>query len=270
MPNKLGLAAIAVAMVTGLAGSATFALFTSTPGQQPAGAAAQRYVDRQGPQHGGDDDSGDTDMSAGRIQVVSWRGGGDAVPPSAPEKGWPAPMFYTTPAQGAYPGPPAGTSPTGAWAPGDTWQRSLHIKNRAESIPIRAEALDAVLYGNLALAPWYQVDLRDLRGRLLYRGTLADLAKEPQRFADATGKRHHLPIGVNKQRTLIFTVTLSKATPNALQGQTLNADLRVYVAQNGHRGDEDEDDDRDDGDREDGRDRGDRGGEDRDQHAGGS
>lgn len=213
MRLKLLITSMLIALAAALAGGATFSYFTDTASN-----------------------TGNT-FTAARISVVSWRDRGDSVPHQPPVQwnGWPGPMFYTTKEEGAYPGPPEGKYPTGVWAPGDSWTRTLFVRNVDPEFVVRLEALSARLYGNVDLAPWFMVSVRDPHNQVLYRGTLADLAGGPRPLIDVIGNQGYLVMEGYSEQRLIFTVTMDPSTPNTLQGKTLKADFQVHVGQHRNR-----------------------------------
>lgn len=174
-------------------------------------------------------------FEAARVSIVAWRGRGDRVPQPVQWTGWEAPMFYTTPQEGAYPAPPEGKYPTGLWAPGDEHERVLRVKNVDPDFVVRLEAIDAVLRGDIDLAPWFHVHVRDPLNQVIYQGTLADLATGPHPFVDTIGNHSFLVMHGYSEQQLFFTVTLDRDAPNDLQGKSLKADFRVYAGQHRNR-----------------------------------
>lgn len=175
-------------------------------------------------------------FSTATLAVVSWRGSGDQVPPRADSEqlGWPAPMFYTTAAEGAQPEPPEGKYPTGVWAPGDSVERRLNMKN-VGTLAARLKAVDTVLSGDTALAHWFHVRISAPVDQVLYEGTLAELAAGPQLFRDAAGQETYRLLPTGGEEQVCFTVTLDPDVPNDLQGKTLKADFRLYAGQHRNR-----------------------------------
>lgn len=166
-------------------------------------------------------------LDLGHVSVISYRGD-DNVPPQAALSGWAAPMFYTTPAEGADPSPPEGRRPTGLWAPGDTWQRSLVVKNVDPSVRITLDGIAVKLSGELALAEWYSVLVRDSAGRTLYAGSLTQMAAH---LVDVT---QELSLDPDESETLAFTVHLDINTPQRLQGTVVRADLIIHASLEGY------------------------------------
>lgn len=158
-----------------------------------------------------------------RASIVTWRGAGDSVPPDVHLTGWQAPIFYTTPAEGAAPEPPEGRLPTGPWAPGDTRQRTLVVRNVDPDFTVRLDGIRARLSGELELASWYRLTVRGPDGQTLYEGTLADFAGDLTPVGDLTV----LPRG--EQAELTFTVHLPRNADQRLQGKTVRADLIIYA-----------------------------------------
>lgn len=184
-------------------------------------------------------DTGATKCSftAQRISIVSWRGKKDAVPPGSGthREGWPAPMFYTTREEGAYPTAPEGKCPTGPWAPGDSIERTLSVRNVEVGVEVRLEAVSALLYGDTELAPYFTATVRSSRSKVIYQGTLEELAAGPQPFIGETGPGYYLLMSGLGQQQLLFEVTLSPDVPNDFQGKTLKADFLVYAGQHRNR-----------------------------------
>ncbi len=109
MKKKLMLISMVIALVTLLAGGATFAFLTDT-----ASNSANTFV-------------------SGTVDIDAYRDGFDTID---------GPMFYTTAEEGMTPDDNRGLKPTGLWAPGDTVVRSLVVHNEGnlDSILYKAEA----------------------------------------------------------------------------------------------------------------------------------
>ncbi len=151
--------------------------------------------------------------------LINYRGS-DAVPPAAELTGWQAPMFYTSSV--------GGDRPTGYWAPGDTWERSLVIRNVDTNYALRLSGIKADLSGQLALAQWYSVVVRDSAGRTVFQGALAEM-----------GARLHvltqdLVLTPGQRETFTFTVHLDINTDQRLQGTTVVANLLVEASVEGY------------------------------------
>jgi hypothetical protein len=170
-------------------------------------------------------------FAGGRVAIVSWRGRGDSLPPGWRTywEGWPAPIYYTTPEEGAFEDGPEGRYPTGIWAPGDSWERVLTVKNVSHHKTLRLEAIDAVVRGDLELAPWFRVEIRSPHNQVIYQGSLGDLAEGIRHFTDERGRRRFLEMPGHSIQHLTFTVTLDQATPFWLQGRHVTADFRLYA-----------------------------------------
>ena len=156
-----------------------------------------------------------------RVSVVSYRGGGDNVPPTAYLTGWEAPMFYTTPAEGAYPDGPEGRYPTGPWAPGDRRERTLVVRNTDPDFAVHLEGLVIRLSGELELADWYHVVVRTGMGQHLFSGSLKQLAATGLVISD------DLIMTPGQEQVLLFTVAFDRNTDQRLQGRTVRAEIII-------------------------------------------
>lgn len=163
-----------------------------------------------------------------RVSVISWRSGGDSVLDSVTTTGWAAPMFYGTPAEGASPGPPEGRLPTGVWAPGDTVQRSLTLKNINPDFSMQLDSLEVKLTGDMGLAPFYRLVVTGPDNEALYSGQLPEYASGPVSF------QHPLLLQPGAEISLTFTASLDRETDQQYQGKTVRADVLVYASPQGY------------------------------------
>jgi hypothetical protein len=163
-------------------------------------------------------------LQVDRAIVISYRGN-DNIPPEAELTGWDAPMFYTTPDQG---GPPPGSNPTGPWAPGDTRERSLMIRNVDPDFQVKIAGLEVKLTGDLALAGWYTVQVKNAAQTTIFNGTLTELAAQ---FHSLT---QGLLLNPGQLETLTFTVHLDLNTDQRLQGRTVRADILIHASAEGY------------------------------------
>lgn len=167
--------------------------------------------------------AGAAGLEVSHVVVVSWRGGRDAVPPDAQLSGWQAPIFYTTPEEGAEPGGLAGLLPTGVWAPGDSRRRTLVVRNVDPQYAVRLEGVKVALTGDLDLAAYYHLRVINGAGTLLFDGSLREYAAEPRPFASP------VPLGKDQTEQVEFEVTLDRQTDQRLQGRTVKADFTVFA-----------------------------------------
>jgi hypothetical protein len=193
-------AALSISVGLGLAGGLALAVFT-TP--TPAWAGVFAY---------------------NQIAVISWRGGGDSVPAAAATRGWPAPMFYTAPEEGALPGGPEGSRPTGVWAPGDTVSRTLMVKNIDPTYLVQIDRLQVALQGDMGLAPWFSLVVTGPNEQELYRGSLADLASGILTLPSP------VVLPRNLEQAVRFEATLNLDTDQGYQGRTVKADLSLWTS----------------------------------------
>jgi len=215
---RLWLRTALLAGATALAATGvTFALMSAT-----AGPASQTFVA----------------MEAGDVKIVSWRGEGDRLPPGPDTHwdGWPAPMFYTTEEEGAHPTDPEGKYPTGPWAPGDSYERALMVKN-VGSLTSQLIGIEATLYGDEELASVFDVEVWAPKGQgknshLIYEGTLADLNGTMQPFL---GNHDFLVLNGHSEVKLTFIITYRQDAANDLQGKTLKADFIIHAVQAANR-----------------------------------
>ncbi|MCF8010656.1 MAG: hypothetical protein K9L17_07795 [Clostridiales bacterium] len=107
----------------------------------------------------------------------------------------------------------------------------LLVKNVDPDFIIRLEALSAKLYGDVEIAPWFKVSVSDPMKKVLYRGTLSELANSPQNLKDWSSKKSFLRMEGYSEQKLVFKVTLDRAAASSLQGKTLKADFTVHVGQ---------------------------------------
>jgi hypothetical protein len=161
------------------------------------------------------------------VSVISYRGN-DNVSAEADLSGWAAPMFYTNPGEGAHPGPPEGRLPTGVWAPGDTWERTLVVRNVDPDFQVRLDGIEVQISGELALADWYSVDVRDAAGRSFFTGSLSEMA------AHMVAITQELVLNPGEREAFTFTVHLDINTDQRLQGQTVRADLLIHSSLQGY------------------------------------
>lgn len=155
-----------------------------------------------------------------QVAVLSWRGQGDSTPANVESSGWSAPMFYGTPEEG---GPLAGLLPAGHWAPGDTVQRTLVVKNTDSTYMLRLEAIRIDLRGALGLAQWMHLVIVDDAGEVLYGGSLQAFAAEPRPLLSPVLLRR------GGQQSLRFRVTLDRETDQRHQGQSILADFVILA-----------------------------------------
>lgn len=153
-----------------------------------------------------------------QVSVVSWRGEGDSVPAGVETSGWSAPMFYTTSEEG---GSPEGRLATGPWAPGDTVQRSLVVRNVDPIYMVQLDAIRVDLRGEMGLAPWFHLEVLDEVGQVLYQGRLSDFPAEAAAFLSPVLLRRE------GQQSLKFRVTLDPDTDQRYQGTTVVADFII-------------------------------------------
>lgn len=161
-------------------------------------------------------------FSYNQVSIVSWRGGGDAVPADALTAGWSAPMFYTSAAEGAPDGGPPGLFPTGVWAPGDTVARILTVRNADSDHMMQLYSMEVRMDGDLELAPWLSLTVRDPADRILYEGRLSELAA-----GGFIPFAHPMTLRIGGQSDLTFTVSLSREIDQRHQGKSVQADFTL-------------------------------------------
>jgi hypothetical protein len=151
--------------------------------------------------------------------LVSWRGGGDSY--HTPVSAGSDPKFYTTAVQGRTSDGQPGRLPTGVWAPGDAWQRSLVIKNQHPTNVMGLSQLEVTLTGDTTLAQWLTLTVTGPGNQVLYQGALANAAATTVQFGQ--------PVALNPgaQQTLYFSVRLDRNTTNPWQGKTVQANFQV-------------------------------------------
>ncbi|HEY3363723.1 MAG TPA: hypothetical protein VGK74_01550 [Symbiobacteriaceae bacterium] len=163
-------------------------------------------------------------FSFNQVSVISWRGNGDNVPGGVESSGWSAPMFYTTPDEGADPGPPAGRFPTGVWAPGDTVERSLNVRNRDPGYMMSLEKIEVELSGNRELAALMTLTVSQSGGPVLWQGRLSDVDDKEVAFYQPVRLR------LNDQQALSFAVSLDRSAGQSLQGKSVKADFTIEAS----------------------------------------
>lgn len=173
--------------------------------------------------------SPDAEYSSSALVIASDRDDGDTFP---------GPMFYVTAAQGQTPSGVDGAYPTGLWAPGDTNERTLIIKNytaNGSTMDAWLESVQASLqagsYSPLADKLNVVVSSRDFQGikRVVARGTLSQFMNGPVALAFPNGSR--VPSNLNSDRYLFFEVTFDPSADNTYQDKSLVADFSVTAMQ---------------------------------------
>ncbi|WP_088553414.1 TasA family protein [Calderihabitans maritimus] len=201
MTKKLFLMGIAVAMISLLAGRATFAIFS-------------------------DSASNDSTFSAGTVSINANRNDGDPVP---------GPMFYVTSEQGrTYDGRFPGINTTDVWAPGDYHSRTLNVTNDG-SLAVKITQLGATVRGindptvlaeflNKMLVTVVQTTNQN-NPTVLFTGTLGELVNGPVEVLNQVN------ISPTATQDLTYTVTMDITAGNLLQGVEALVDFSVYVEQ---------------------------------------
>lgn len=151
--------------------------------------------------------------------LVSLRGMGDTN--NSPPTTVSAPMFYTTAIQGVTAEGAPGRLPTGHWAPGDAWERTLLVKNQQSKQILGLKRLQVALNGDVPFAAWYRLSITGPENRIYYEGTLDQAATAPIPFT--------VPIRLKpgELQTLTFRVSLDLAADNPWQGRFVKANFEV-------------------------------------------
>lgn len=173
--------------------------------------------------------SPDAEYSSSALVITSDRDDGDTFP---------GPMFYVTPAQGQTPSGVDGAYPTGLWAPGDSKERTIIVKNHAANGSTMDAWLDSVQaslqagsYAPLADKLNVVISSRDSQGlkRVVARGTLSQFVNGPVALAFPDSSR--VPSNLDSDRYLFFELTFDSSADNTYQGKTLVADFSVTAVQ---------------------------------------
>jgi hypothetical protein len=138
------------------------------------------------------------------------------------------PLFYITAAEGAGPDGTPGQLPTGEWAPGDRFQRTLIVRNTG-TLPIVVSGVAVVNLIGSDLAAVAQVEVSTTpTGAPLTWGTIVELAKLPHLFL---GGPQELQPGASM--TLYVRTNLDRSVGNIYQGKRIQFDLQVLGEQRG-------------------------------------
>lgn len=136
------------------------------------------------------------------------------------------PLFYTTLEEGIGTDGLPGQLPTGLWAPGDRFERTLTVRN-AGSLPVQVSGVAVVNLTGSILADVAKVQV--YRGSdLLTWGTVTELANLPHLFVD--GPQRLQP---GESLSLLVVASLDRSVGNAYQGKRLRFDLQVLGEQVG-------------------------------------
>jgi hypothetical protein len=136
------------------------------------------------------------------------------------------PLFYTTDAEGMGQNGLPGQLPTGPWAPGDQFARSLIVRNTGSL----AVELSGVAVVNLVGSTLAEVaEVRVYRGpELLTWGTIEELARLPHLFV-----RGPVEVQPGASVTLTVMASLDRSVGNAYQAKRVRFDLQVLGEQRG-------------------------------------
>lgn len=176
----------------------------------------------------------EADFSAGRLVITSERNNGDPVP---------GPCFYVTTDQGQQTTPPYddGRIPTGVWAPGDVWSRTLVVhNNRSDGSTLHAWLTginatlsadsDAILANKLYVIVRAPEDSTDEYQKVA-EGYLSDFIAG-KTLAYPGGSK--VPCWLDGNRPLKFTVSFDSDAGNDYQGKNLVVDFTVSAQQMVH------------------------------------
>jgi predicted ribosomally synthesized peptide with SipW-like signal peptide len=207
MRKKLLITVTIFTLVMALAGGATFALFNDSASNESK------------------------TISAGTVDIEVNRNAGDSVP---------GPMFYTIAEEGIVEPDQNVYHATGLWAPGDSHQAELDIKNNGslEAKLVRVEAEftgDTDFLNNQAameeFAKYMNVEIiaHNNEDISVYNGPLADLMVAGGDYLDLVPG--YTIIGKNSIAHFRFCLTLSKDAGNVLQGQKPIVSFTVHAEQ---------------------------------------
>jgi hypothetical protein len=162
-----------------------------------------------------------TNFSSGKLAIAMERGGDTS----------PGPLFYVSQVTGATPAGEPGLLPMGLMAPGDSFHRTLIIRNTGTLDAALVSVSAELTGGSQLLADTLEVRVTtDAAGaQPVAWGTLSQFLAHPQFFATGFVS---LPVGA--ATALHFWVSLPLGTGNALQGLTATVSFGVTAEQSGH------------------------------------
>lgn len=204
MKKRVLLLSLAVILLCGLVGGATYALFSDQA------------------------TNSNNTFAAGTVKVNADRNLGDPVP---------GPMFYTTRDEGNFNDPTwLVDHATGLWYPGKSETRQLIIKNDG-TLHFRIRGLSAALTGisDPAIATQFagemnvKIYVSNDANSVLYNGSLATLLTGEQTVLHPPGP--FIGVGANEHLSFQVTMTDTGYPQNNLQGITPLVAFNVFVEQ---------------------------------------